>query len=106
MGNRENEKLKQELSEKEAEKKRIESEKKAEEKRHQDEIRHQEELQKMREDMLNKQLEQYQKMISLSKEENERRVKEQEERDYYLSNTLLNSSTLILTGSTINSGRL
>lgn len=80
MGNGEKEKLKQELSEKEAEKQRIESEKEAEEKRHQDEIRHQEELQKMREDMLNKQLEQYQKMISLSKEENERRIKEQEER--------------------------
>ena len=37
-------------------------------------------MQKIREDMLNKQLEQYEKMIALSKEENERRVKEQEER--------------------------
>ena len=42
--------------------------------------KHKEEMQKLREDMLKKQMEDYQKMIDLAREENERRNKEQEER--------------------------
>ena len=80
MGNAEKKRLREENKRLEEARQKDQLEAKYEREKLEADNKHKEEMQKLREDMLKKQMEDYQKMIDLAREENERRNKEQEER--------------------------